>query len=102
MRSAPGIVFPDSRSTVVSTMPGTSVLSVAASRPFSGSSTMRFESTTSLRVAEVTSTVGDSPDTVTRFREAAELEREVHREVLVRLQQHAFALRRSGTRSAPR
>ena len=64
IRSAPGIVFPDSRSTVVSTIPGTSVLSVAASRPFSGSSTMRFESTTSLIVDEVTSTVGDSPATV--------------------------------------
>ena len=46
-------------------MPGTSVLSVAASRPFSGSSTMRFESTTSLSVADVTSTVGDWPDTAT-------------------------------------
>jgi hypothetical protein len=65
IRRAPGIVFPDSRSTVVSTIPGTSVLSVAASRPFNGNSTMRFESTTSLMVAEETSTVGDSPETVT-------------------------------------
>ena len=46
-------------------MPATSVLSFAASRPFSGSSTIRFESTTSAIVDEVTSTVGDWPDTVT-------------------------------------
>ena len=46
-------------------MPGTSVLSLAASRPFSGSSTIRLESTTSLMVALVTSTVAASPATVT-------------------------------------
>ena len=46
-------------------MPATSVLNFAASRPFSGSSTIRFDSTTSLIVADVTSTVGDSPVTVT-------------------------------------
>jgi hypothetical protein len=40
------------------------VLSVAASRPFSGNSTIRFESTTSLIADEVTSTVGETPATV--------------------------------------
>src|SRR5262245_9749753 len=63
--SEPGIVLPDSWSTAVSTMPATSVLSFAASRPFSGSSTIRLASTTSLSDEDVTSTVGDSPVTVT-------------------------------------
>src|SRR6185436_6947089 len=64
-RSAPGMVLPDSWSTAVSTMPATSVLSFAASRPLSGSSTIRLASTTSLSADEVLSTVGDSPVTVT-------------------------------------
>ena len=46
-------------------MPDTSMLSRAASRPFSGSSTIRFESTTSAMVALLTSTDAASPATVT-------------------------------------
>ncbi len=46
-------------------MPETSMLNRAASRPLSGSSTMRLESTTSAMVAVVTSTVAVSPATVT-------------------------------------
>ncbi len=46
-------------------MPETSMLNRAASRPLSGSSTMRFESTTSAMVAVVMSTLAASPATVT-------------------------------------
>ena len=46
-------------------MPATSVLRRAASRPFKGSSTMRFESTTSAMVADEMSTDAASPATVT-------------------------------------
>ena len=64
-RSAPGIVLPDSWFTAVSTMPAPACCSLAASRPLSGSSTMRLESTTSLIVDVVMSTVAVSPATVT-------------------------------------
>ena len=64
-RSAPGIVLPDSWFTSVTTMPDTSMLSRAASRPLSGSSTIRLESTTSDSVDCVMSTVDVSPAKVT-------------------------------------
>ena len=63
-RKAPGAFFPVSVLTDEITVPATSVVSFVASRPLSGSSTMRVWSTTSLIVALVTSTVAALPATL--------------------------------------
>ena len=70
----------------VTIVPATSMLSRAASRPFSGSSTIRFESTTSAIVPWVMSTEAVLACDRDRFRQVAQLQRDVECEVLVRRQ----------------
>ena len=75
--------LPVSVLTVSITVPATSVVNRAASRPFSGNSAIRARSTTSLSVEVLVSTLNGRPLNLHRLGHHSDFQRDVDREALI-------------------